>query len=513
MKNMNNERGSDRRSYWITVAIIAVAVVLVSCFVSVTVWQSLKLSLDIPGGDTLTAEFGEAISLPDAITKLSGREVEAQITVDQPQMQSPGSYTVIYTAVYEGLTATKELTVNIVDTQAPVITLTYEPDAFTEPGCEYVEEGYSAWDNVDGDLTDRVVRTEEAGTVIYTVTDSSGNATRVERSIVYDDRTAPELVLLGEETVTITAGTQFQEPGYTATDNVDGDITVNVTVNAEYNINVPGNYTIHYSVSDSHGNTAEADRGLVVEDTQPPETEPTQAPEKETTKPTTPQTTEPDYSGMELWNDPDNPTDKVIYLTFDDGPGTDTMELLSVLKKYNVKVTFFVVGTACLEYLDDIAAAGHTIGLHSNTHNYSKIYKSKTAFFEDLYALQDKVYEYCGVRSWIYRFPGGSSNSVSKKYCTGIMTTLVDAVEEAGFTYFDWNVDSNDAGGAKTANQVYKNVISGVKGRRSSVVLQHDVKSFSVNAVEKIIQWGLANGYTFLPLDENSPTAHHSVNN
>ena len=82
-----------------------------------------------------------------------------------------------------------------------------------------------------------------------------------------------------------------------------------------------------------------------------------------------------------------------------------------------------------------------------------------------------------------------------------------------GFRYFDWNVDSNDAGGAKSAAEVYENVISGVQRQRVSVVLQHDIKGFSVNAVEQIIQWGLENGYTFLPLGSDSPTAAHDVRN
>ena len=113
----------------------------------------------------------------------------------------------------------------------------------------------------------------------------------------------------------------------------------------------------------------------------------------------------------------------------------------------------------------------------------------------------------------LLRFPGGSSNTISKDYSKGIMTRLAAAVTERGFTYFDWNVDSNDAGGAKTADEVFNNVIKGVKNKQNSVVLQHDMKSYSVDAVEKIIVWGLKNGYTFLPLDANSPTCHHGINN
>ena len=87
------------------------------------------------------------------------------------------------------------------------------------------------------------------------------------------------------------------------------------------------------------------------------------------------------------------------------------------------------------------------------------------------------------------------------------------AVEAQGFRYFDWNVDSYDAGGATTADQVFNNVVNGCKGNRWSVVLQHDIHGFSVDAVERIIQWGLANGYTFKAMTMDSPGCHHGVNN
>ena len=93
------------------------------------------------------------------------------------------------------------------------------------------------------------------------------------------------------------------------------------------------------------------------------------------------------------------------------------------------------------------------------------------------------------------------------------MSRLANDVVDRGYRYFDWNVDSNDAGGAKTAEQVYKNVINGVKNRKISIVLQHDTKGYSVDAVEKIIQWGQEHGYKFLALKENSPTAAHDIQN
>ena len=118
----------------------------------------------------------------------------------------------------------------------------------------------------------------------------------------------------------------------------------------------------------------------------------------------------------------------VIYLTFDDGPSDRTLEILKILDQYNAKATFFVVGTAKLQYLPQIVEKGHTIGLHSNTHNYSKIYKSTDAFFNDLTALSQKVYDVAGIHSKVVRFPGGSSNNVSKSYCKGVMTRLTSQV-------------------------------------------------------------------------------------
>ena len=186
---------------------------------------------------------------------------------------------------------------------------------------------------------------------------------------------------------------------------------------------------------------------------------------------------------------------------------------MNVLEKYNVKATFFVISTGYNHLLKDIAAAGHSIGIHSTTHKYAQIYSSTDAYFNDLYTMRDIIYNYTGIKTNLMRFPGGGSNTISLDYCPGIMSELTKDVQACGFKYFDWNVSSGDAGGTEITSEVVQNVISGVKKHDVSVVLQHDIKNFSVNAVEEIIVWGLSNGYTFLPLDETSPTMHHRVNN
>ena len=156
---------------------------------------------------------------------------------------------------------------------------------------------------------------------------------------------------------------------------------------------------------------------------------------------------------------------------------------------------------------------GHSIGIHTVSHNYDEIYSGPEAYFADLFAMQNVIYENTGVKTTLMRFPGGSSNTVSRKICKGLMTILTQAVQDAGFQYFDWNVDSNDAGGAREAQTVFDNVTEGVMRSDVSVVLQHDIHGFSVDAVEDIIVWGLNNGYTFEPLVPNSPDIRHWVQN
>ena len=215
-------------------------------------------------------------------------------------------------------------------------------------------------------------------------------------------------------------------------------------------------------------------------------------------------------------NNPDIVSSDVntIYLTFDDGPGPYTGRLLDVLAKYNVKATFFVTG-ANSKYFDQIGRAyreGHSIGVHTYSHNYKSIYSSEDAFFQDFNAVEDLIYNQTGSYTQLCRFPGGSSNTVSN-FNPGIMTSLAASLTDMGYQYFDWNVSSGDAGETTDTDTVAKNIIDGCSGRRASVVLQHDIKDYSVNAVEQVIIWGLNNGYVFRALDVSSPHAHHSINN
>ena len=452
-------------------------------------WNNqFSLELVLEGQEEVLLEYGDSYQEQGAHPVFFGSKVlrggiTPDIAVDIQNEIIPerlGCYRVTYCAEFHGYRASAQRVVRVVDTVCPVIELVPGPDQLPGPGEHYKEDGFRASDNFDGDITDRVVRTEMEGKILYTVADSSGNSCSAERLLPGYDPIGPEITLEGDAKMVIPAGCFFQEPGYHAWDSRDGDMTDQVEIEGEVLWYKPGSYPIFYNATDSSGNISTVVRCVEV-----------------TGKP------RPEVS---------EPEGKVIYLTFDDGPGPYTGALLDVLDKYDVKATFFVVNSGYDDVLREIVRRGHSIGIHTMSHAYNDIYASPEAYFGDLFGMRQRIMDITGVDTTLMRFPGGSSNTIS---CPnpGIMTLLTEAVQDAGFQYFDWNVDSNDAGGAKTANKVRENIISGVLGNRVSVVLQHDIHAYSVEAVEGVIRWGLDNGYTFLPLCENSPGFHHGVRN
>lgn len=205
-----------------------------------------------------------------------------------------------------------------------------------------------------------------------------------------------------------------------------------------------------------------------------------------------------------------------VYLTFDDGPSIYTDEILDVLARYDVKATFFVVGKEeehAQDALRRIAKEGHTIGLHSYSHKYGQIYASVEDFAEDFEKLQNYVYELTGVESKVYRFPGGSSNTVSDLP----MKRFVEYLDSRDVRFFDWNVSSGDGGSRiLEIDTLVANVTSGITERGASVILLHDAaeKKTTVEALPIIIENILAMEDTvILPItEETEPVQHIEVN-
>ena len=203
---------------------------------------------------------------------------------------------------------------------------------------------------------------------------------------------------------------------------------------------------------------------------------------------------------------------KKIYLTFDDGPSSNTDQILDILKDYDVKATFFVVGKTderSVKAYQRIVKEGHTLAMHSYSHRYDEIYESKEAFARDLNSLQEYLYETTGVWPRIYRFPGGSSNTVSKVD----MQELIEYLTDIGITYFDWNVASGDAvSRTLPAETIVNNCLSGIEKQKESVILMHDAsnKGTTIEALPQIIEAIQEQGDAeLLPItDETVPVQH-----
>lgn len=195
---------------------------------------------------------------------------------------------------------------------------------------------------------------------------------------------------------------------------------------------------------------------------------------------------------------------KNVYLTVDDGPSSLTMPLLDLLDHYKIKATFFVVGKTDpgdLRAMKAIVERGHAIGVHSYTHRMSQIYVSPAAFLNDFARMHDLIFKATGVDTHIYRFAGGSVNGYNRSTAKAIITEM----NRRGYTYFDWNVSTEDAvkGGASTS-AIYNNVMRGVRTHRQCVILCHNTntKGNTLRELPKIIETLLKEGYQFKVLDE-----------
>lgn len=227
-------------------------------------------------------------------------------------------------------------------------------------------------------------------------------------------------------------------------------------------------------------------------------------------------TTQADTSGADQMKKAEKQTDtkeevRKVYLTFDDGPSKNTAKILDILDQYHIKATFFLTGREdkqSLKLYQEIAKRGHTIGMHSYTHKYDEIYESTKAFEKDLDRIQSRIEDAVGIACSLYRFPGGSSNQVSKLD----MQEFIRVLNERKITYFDWNVECGDASAhSYTTEELIDNVMKDVVKYHTSVVLMHDAenKPNTVKALPKIIKRLLKMDAELLPIDENTTVVQH----
>lgn len=203
----------------------------------------------------------------------------------------------------------------------------------------------------------------------------------------------------------------------------------------------------------------------------------------------------------------------IAYLTFDDGTSEQTDHVLDILAQYGIKATFFVTqqgGEENAARYRRIVAEGHSIGLHSVTHSYKQVYASLDTFIADVEGIRQFVLNTTGVDTHLYRFPGGSSNTVSNVPITDCIRYL----NQHGYRYFDWNIDTSDAinHSSQTVEQLLNNVFNGGVGKyHSCVILMHDSKyqTTTVAALPQLIEGLVARGYQILPITDSTPPVQH----
>ena len=382
-----------------------------------------------------------------------------------------------YKINYKGKYFTKKFNltkiVNVVDDVKPEIEI--NTDVVYKDFCtkKYQKEiKYTASDNYDGDLTNKVEVKEEEDKITYAVADTSGNMTVKEVKIDYGNKPSNKFTLNGASKTYVVVNTKYEEKGASYTDGCGNKINKDIKVTGIVDPAKVGEYTITYEVDGEKPIT----RTVVVRER----------------------------------------PHKTIYLTFDDGPGANTKKVLQALDKYNVKATFFVTNQfPSYQYLiGEEYSKGHAIGVHTLTHKWD-IYDSLDAYIDDFNAMNEIIKEQTGSYTKIFRFPGGSGNTVSKSHKTGVVTEIANEMTNRGYVYFDWNLSSGDASSGKlTSDKIKNNVLNSVDNCSAQcVILFHDYKSQTANAIEPILSELVARGYDFATLDENGPTVHAKIKN
>lgn len=204
-----------------------------------------------------------------------------------------------------------------------------------------------------------------------------------------------------------------------------------------------------------------------------------------------------------------------VYLTFDDGPSGNTGRILDILAEYDVKATFFVVGKEEAKYqalYNRIVQEGHTLAMHSFSHKYNELYQSLDSFAADLSKQQEFLYDTTGVWCRYYRFPGGSSNTVSSVD----MHDLIAYLDDQDMSYFDWNISSGDAASAYISPEdIIRNCTANLMDYHEAMILMHDAsnKDSTVEALPGLIETVLNMEDTkIVPITDDTEPIHHISN-
>lgn len=446
-------------------------------FVAVGIYNFMLLpQINLKGKGTITIDYKDKYVEKGYKASFLGNDVTKDVLVKgKVNPKKIGIYKIVY-KIKVG-TFTREVTRKVIvkDRKKPRLEID-NSDIYLCPGDEIVPAKIKAIDEYEGDITEKVKYDVLKDRIIYRVRDKSGNKTEVVKKIIYKDIEKPKLNLKGNNYIYLSLGDEFNDPGYEVWDNCDKEVLNKVKVSGSVDTSKVGEYLLTYSVSDSYSNDNKVERRVRVSE---------------------------------------RPKDGTIYLTFDDGPNMGTTDvILDILKEENVKATFFVTNKGPDDLIKRAYDEGNSLALHTASHDYSVVYSSVDAYFNDLYSVQDRVKRITGYESKIIRFPGGSSNTVSRKYSDGIMSALTNEVVSRGFKYYDWNISSGDADGSgHSADEIMNNVISRLRKDRVNMILMHDIKPYTRDALRGIIRYGRENGYVFEKITMETEMVKQRVNN
>ncbi|MBR6073499.1 MAG: polysaccharide deacetylase family protein [Bacilli bacterium] len=388
-----------------------------------------------------------------------------------------GEYEVKYTIKYMNKDYTLIRKVEVKDTIGPTITTTV--DKVERSYCDNklsADVEYSAVDDVDGEVTESVTREDSDDKITLKVKDSSNNESILEIPIVNVEKPSNKIVLNGKSIQTIGVGGTYKEEGAYYADGCGTKIDDNIDIAGSVDTSKEGKYTITYTSKTD--NKIKTTRTITVKEMPKAQTAPVTG-------------------------------NSVIYLTFDDGPCAYTKRILDILDKYNIKATFFVTNQirGYQNMIGEEARRGHTVGVHTYTHQWN-IYNSLDSYWNDFNNMDAIIEQQTGKKAEILRFPGGTSNRMAK---VG-MSNIVNSVNNKGLRYYDWNVCVEDAGACvKSSNKqqcVYNYFVNGLKPGRDNIVLLHDLKSYTADSLERMIQYALSKGYTFKAIDQNTAQVH-----
>ena len=453
------------------IIITGVILIIIIIFLIIGVFLP-KITLDIKGKSVITVNYGSSYKDEGAtayVMNILGKQKIKVQKEGEVNFEKVGKYIITYTAKANGKKVSKTRVVSVVDKEKPTITV--NGNAKLCKNSKAFDANAVASDNYDGDITSKIEYRLKNNKIYLRVKDSSNNTTEVESAFKYVDNEKPVLTLNGSSVIYLEVGEEYVENGATSKDICDGDLSKNIQISGEVNSNKVGKYTIKYESSDSLGNKAAIERTVYVE--------------------------EENYNKV---------TDGTVYLTFDDGPGKFTAKILDILAQNNIKATFFVTGQFS-GYYDLITREyneGHTVGIHTFSHKWD-IYDSVDTYLADFNKIEKIVYEKTGSHPQYFRFPGGTSNTVSRKHSEGIMTTLSKLMVEKGYTYFDWNVDSCDTCKDHSVNNIINTVKKSVKDNGNYIILMHDIKENTLEALPTVIDYLQKKGYVFKKIDETTP--------